>query len=572
MENVLFELTELSKQCLSGDIRTSNLRYTHKQEIQKLMEYTKTLGDDMTLTNRMWHVLNGLNIPKCIVCNNNSNWDRHAKKYSEFCSRKCSGKEVIKRSRKTMLQRYGVEFTGQSSELMKKVKATNLERYGCEHGFANEEIKIKIKDTFKKKYGKDHPLQDLSIKEKLKQTNLKRWGTEYPLQSESGKALYREKTGHDFPLSDIKLREEINKKLLESFGGYYPSQIKNHDADTIDKVMNKDWLYEQHVALKKPLEQISRELNGYDPTSLSDWLSKHDIPLYRYHDSSEQKQIYDFLIANGIECIENDRTIIKPNEIDLFLPEYNIGIEYCGLFWHCELNKENNYHRTKYEKCKNSGVRLITIFSDEWLLKRDIVEKKLLHLLNKSKCSKIYARQTTVNAIDSETADNFYNFSHIQGTTPTKSINLALIDDSGNIVSAMSFSRTKQSYELVRYCTSCTVVGGFSKLLSYFKLNYEYDMIISFADLRWSDGDIYIRNGFIAEKTLPPDYYYIKKNKRFHKFGFRHSTLKNKFERYDSNLSEHQNCLNHGYYRIYDCGKIKFVLRRPCNLSANAIQ
>lgn len=121
----------------------------------------------------------------------------------------------------------------------------------------------------------------------------------------------------------------------------------------------------------------------------------------------------------------------------------------------------------------------------------------------------------------------------------------------------------KEKFELSRYATKYTVVGGFSKLLSYFKNNYNWNVILTFADLRWHDGDSYRKVGFVEEEILLPDYSYFIGNKRFHKFNFRKKLIQKKFpDLYNPDETEFENMDRIGIPRIYDCGKIKFVLKK----------
>ncbi|MFW6130771.1 MAG: hypothetical protein ACOC56_06250, partial [Atribacterota bacterium] len=53
-------------------------------------------------------------------------------------------------------------------------------------------------------------------------------------------------------------------------------------------------------------------------------------------------------------------------ELDIYLPDFNIAIEYNGLYWHSELNgKDRNYHLNKTNICENENIQLIHIFEDE---------------------------------------------------------------------------------------------------------------------------------------------------------------------------------------------------------------
>ena len=99
--------------------------------------------------------------------------------------------------------------------------------------------------------------------------------------------------------------------------------------------------------------------------------------------SFPEQELLDFVreIYSG-RIIENDRTIINPKELDIVLPDIKIAIEFCGLFWHTEeMGRDRKYHFNKYKAARKQGYTLITIFSDEWKHKKELVKSKLLHLL-----------------------------------------------------------------------------------------------------------------------------------------------------------------------------------------------
>jgi hypothetical protein len=279
--------------------------------------------------------------------------------------------------------------------------------------------------------------------------------------------------------------------------------------------------------------------------------------------SNGEKEVVDFLKSLNIEVIENDRSIIPPLELDIVVPEKKLAIEYCGLYWHSELRLDKNYHSNKLEQCNKAGYRLITIFEDEWLNKQEIVKSRLKYILGLEE-NRIYARKCTVKEISKIWSKEFIEKYHIQGYS-SSSLCLGAFYNS-ELVAVMTFGkRGKSIYELNRFCTSTNVVGVFSKILKYFEeKNSECKEIITFADRRWSEGDLYKKIGFEKDKELNPDYSYFKTNRiRFHKFGFRHYGMKNKLENYNPNLTERENMLNNNYYRIYDCGKIRW--RKKCN-------
>ena len=356
-------------------------------------------------------------------------------------------------------------------------------------------------------------------------------------------------------------RPELIKAKQDTAFKKYNRKHKNQTRisdDSYNKLNDKDWLYNEHVIQEKSLLLISKELNVSDGT-VGRYLHNFGIETQNFQQSMAEKDLFNF-VKSIISCevIPNTRSIIPPKELDIYIPSKKIGIEYCGLFWHNSLILGNTYHADKLRMCVNNDVELITIFEDEWINKREMVEAKLKSLLGVDDRPSIYARKCSIDTVDKVVKKDFYDNNHIQGSTNT-SIDVGLYYEN-NVVACMSFTkRDNSSFELVRYATSCKVVGGFSKLLKNFLKTCNPTELISFADLRWSTGNLYNKTGWKLDKIIPPDYSYIFGQTRSHKFNFRHTTGLKHLPNYDSTLSESENMLNHDIHKIYDCGKMRFV-------------
>lgn len=151
----------------------------------------------------------------------------------------------------------------------------------------------------------------------------------------------------------------------------------------------------------------------------------------------------------------------------------------------------------------------------------------------------------------------------MQGIANAK-INLGLFYK-GRLCAVMTFGKPrfdkKHSWELVRYCTlfNFNIVGGASKLLKHFRDEHEGN-IITYADRRWSDGNLYRKLGFIELKPSEPGYYYVKGGNRFNRMEFQKHKLKNKLKEFNPELGEKENMAVNGYYRIWDCGNKVFEI------------
>lgn len=282
------------------------------------------------------------------------------------------------------------------------------------------------------------------------------------------------------------------------------------------------------------------------------------------YDNTET-EIREFLTEYGIKFIEKDRTTIKPLELDIYIPSHNLAIEFNGLFWHSELYKSINYHLNKTELCNDKGVRLIHIFEDEWLYKKEIVKSRILNLLGLTK-HKIYGRTTQIKLVDNRSTYSFLEQNHLQGYV-NSNISIGLYNKD-ELVSIMTFGKSRialggrtDEYELIRFCNklNTNVIGGADKLLKYFIQTYKVTDIISYADRRWSKGELYEKLGFNFSHHSNPNYWYIINGQRKHRFGFRKSILIK--DGYDKNKSEHEIMLDRKIYRIYDCGNMVYKKR-----------
>ena len=244
-----------------------------------------------------------------------------------------------------------------------------------------------------------------------------------------------------------------------------------------------------------------------------------------------------------------------------------------GNYWHSEKYKGKKYHLDKTILSESKGIRLIQIMDDEWMNKKDIVKSKICHILNINRnLTKIYARKCFIKEITAKEKKDFLNKNHIQGSD-SSCINLGLFTkDNNTLISVMTFCKPRKSlgqnsnkydYELSRFASDINyvVVGGFSKLFSFFKNNYDWKKIITYADRRWSQGNVYLKNGWIHTHDSKPNYWYVDKNlkTRHHRYNFRKQVLKDKFPNiFDSNLTEFEIMDKTKYFRVWDCGNMVF--------------
>lgn len=281
------------------------------------------------------------------------------------------------------------------------------------------------------------------------------------------------------------------------------------------------------------------------------------IPTYT---SNQENQVYEFIKSLvGPDVQQSNKSIINPYELDIVIPSLQIAIEYCGLYWHSEANKaDKNYHINKMNLCRDRGYRLITIFEDEWTQTPDIVRQRLTNILKKD--TRIFARKCQIRTITMSEANEFIQKNHIQGPAIAKIAYGCYRDQQLMAVMTLGKPRYDKTadYELIRYCSISTVVGGAGKLFSAFLKDYNPKKVISYCDMRWGTGNLYAQLKFTQAKgKLLPSYSYTDFVKRYHRSTFTKKAIAkclNDFDKTEQEIMREKNM-----YRIWDCGQSKWI-------------
>ena len=287
--------------------------------------------------------------------------------------------------------------------------------------------------------------------------------------------------------------------------------------------------------------------------------------------SSYETELCELLKSWGIKNIERKcKYILSPYEVDIYLPDYQLGIEFHGLFFHSYEHKLNDfqgdnkkaieYHKIKVDKAEEKNIRLIQIFEDEWLNNKDKVIgilKRSLNIVDK----RVFARKCVVKEVSYKEAKDFLDKYHIGGSGLVGKIRLGLYE-CDELFALLTFLDNKKSskfkkedgtFELYKFVTSKKVIGGLSRLLSHFIKRYSPLKIISYIDRRFFTGGGFREIGFKLDSVTPPNYYYFRPGKfqRIHRFNLRKT--------WKGPPTEKQRRFEEGYRRIYDAGHLKLI-------------
>ena len=339
-----------NKNCYSTKNNKNSDEY---KEILSLTYFLNECYKNIPLSQRIWHLENNLEIQRCITCGNITNW-KSGRGYSKNCGKNCLNKYLAS-DENSLKIRESTDYI----VLIENYKKTCLERYGVDNYQKTKESTEKNIDTMRKLYGISNPMELEYFKNKMVLSNI------------SNHNGVHNSTILGKKISNISF--EKWKIFFENNGFEMISKIHNHSYNVVCKVCKNEF--------KFSTQRIYNNTNELCP---------YCNPNKFY--SNQEKQLLEYIKSfYKHEIIENDRKQIKPYELDIWIPDLKLAIEFNGDYWHCnpkiydehdiilgkcvsEIWKKDEW---KKDECINNNIKLITIWEYDWKFRNDIVKRYL---------------------------------------------------------------------------------------------------------------------------------------------------------------------------------------------------
>ncbi len=566
------------------------------QEILSLTSFLDSEYSEININQRIWHLKNqNFEIQRCKVCGKTLKWDNNHRKYPNTCNQLCNGKymkskQYVVEFRSDMIERYGQDSYSKTEEFkenfehlidwyqkhkfdgfnhkhyeyrkilyltsfldghyqkistaqrMWHILNNNFEIQKCRicgnivswqrkqskyvltcgkncysRYFKTNEFKTKAEKTNLKKYGIEYSSQLQKTKDKAKKTCLERYGTLWYQQTRQAKISQTARSGFY-----TMLQQGIGNAIyVENLGD------GNHLLEC--KLCGQRFEYNTYV-----------HGGGRFGTTIT--LCPVCNPTQKFHSSAE-KELLSFISSIYPGPIqENTKSVIPPYELDIFIPELSLAFEYNGLYWHSDLQKPDDYHKIKTEMCESKGIRLVHVFEDDWNFKQEIIKSIISNIISPRQNTTIPARKCQIFETSLQTACEFLEQNHIQGSVLVQTCCYGLYYGR-KLVSLMSFKKSDSGFELQRYGIKLghTIVGGAEKLWSHFLKNHDPEFVITYADISLFTGKVYQKLGFTKVRRNKPNYMFVDGDVRIPKQSIR-------------KLGQGYKRENDPYPRIYNCG------------------
>lgn len=437
---------------------------------------------------------------------------------------------VKEKMKETCLEKYGVEFSCQIDEIKEKREAALTEK--------RPEINEKRNKTCLEKYGSENVASNELIKKKVRETNLKKYGNSSYLRSDDCRAKYIEKVGCDNIFRTEEFQVKRKEACLEKYG------VDNHMkvpeiAKSIGAKSRQTKL--DHGDIKLYRGRLVREWAeevGFSHSTFNTLVNKHgwDIAVgMSPRMSSLEVEMENILKEIGVGY---ERQV----KIGSCYADFVIGeliIECDGLYWHSEYHKEDSYHKDRLLFYKEKGYKALFFREDEIKNNPQIVKSIIKNKLGLS--NRVFARKCSIDRITKTAAKKFLKENHLMGPGRGDAITLTI---DGEILALFQVVKIKDGWELSRFATKkeVSVIGGFSKLYSFFLREYSPKRFITFIDKRYGSGE-YLEQLGLKNVSEYMSFRWTNGQEALHRMKFRSNSG------YDF-----------GFYKIWDCGQAKYSI------------
>ncbi len=264
---------------------------------------------------------------RCAICE--KEFESSSKARKNTCSLPCQ--QIY--TEDIFLARYGVKNAYQAEEIKAKIRAVNLERYGDEMPSRTESVKLQAQATNMERRGFPYPLQDPLIIQKSRDTHERKHG--------------------GMGVASAEIRKKIGDTNLDRYGAANPFAAPGFRAK-----------FEQTMIRKYGTAYPIPKLTGK---------------------SKVESELTTFIQSIYSGEVRKDRELLRGRELDIYLPELHLAIEFNGTYWHRDSEAMRNtrgllpseLHQFKQQRCHELGVSLIFVWENDWKEQRSLTERRL---------------------------------------------------------------------------------------------------------------------------------------------------------------------------------------------------
>lgn len=362
-------------------------------------------------------------------------------------------------------------------------------------------------------------------------------------------------------------KTELQKEtLLSKYGELKPNKEIKRTQEQIEILHSKEKLVAKCVELinilnRKPFViDLVNELNVTSSTVLKKLhlFGLENLVCIDNHTSNAEIEISK-LFENKIL---RDTSVLSKykSEIDVYVPEHKLGIEFNGSYWHSTLYKDMFYHQKKTLAAIKEKIHLIHIFEYEWLKDKEKILNHLRGFNERLESDGLY-----IKYINNEIAEHFITKYTIYNYKKSN-IEIGVFKDN-KLYGVCGFDKVNnQGYiNNLYWFNNIQVENGDKIIIDFILNNFDIKSIHISLDLSKQNPLTYARLGFkvaeTSEMIAHPEYVWVDTKDND---VLTHSQIMNidTFSKYIRNSEKEDEVMeDFGYIKIYNSGKMKMTLK-----------
>jgi len=414
----------------------------------------------------------------------------------------CSNRNRLASVRKSMKEKYGVEYPLQNKTILEKTQESSLRKYGVKHPLQDEVIRKQTEETQLRRYGVKHALENKEIHEKTVESLEKNYGVRHPSLSPEIREKIVETTrknyGVDFPYQSEEVMDRVRSTNLQNWGVEWTQQSPEVKQKTVETLMKKGG--------GGPISKLNKR-----------WL---EILQERYPNE---------------EFVMEER-LGSSSFIDIAVPSKNLYIDFNPTFTHnsnihmlcvikgcvlpCEKHQPTpkNHHFKRSVEAMENEANLVQIY--DWDDKKSVF--RMLDAKLESGWSKISARKLELKKLTQKEANSFLRENHPQGALKKQTYCYGLYKKD-ELISVATFGKSrfgaKEEFEWLRYATKHGYIihGASSRFFQAFTQECAPKSVISYIDFNHTTGKTFMETcGFKEKKPTGPQLVWSKKKEKIY--------------------------------------------------------
>ena len=250
---------------------------------------------------------------------------------------------------------------------------TNLRKYGVAHGISSPEAQAKKRQTCLNKYGVANAAQAACVREKTRQTCLDKYGCEVASQADEVKKRIAQtcldRYGVECVFGVPEVQQKIRARWQNAYGTSSPLQAHITHLD----VWESPELFQRYLQSLSEKPTVRDLMHYFNVSDVAVGQRVHGYGLERLvrfapSRSRYEDELVDLLHQWGVNNFElNNTTVLVGKEIDIYIPDYHLGIEFNGDYWHSDIfhadhGGRSTYHQEKALLAEQQGIFLFQIY------------------------------------------------------------------------------------------------------------------------------------------------------------------------------------------------------------------